>query len=242
MSSERMWRRHDLKKTYDVVIIGAGVHGLAIAYYLGQRGITNVALLDKGYLGGGASGRNTAIIRSNYRTPEGVAFYNESVKLYENLALELDYNLMFSQQGHLTLAHADRGVVTLRERAEVNRLLGVDSRLVTREEIARMVPGLDMSERQHQPILAGLYHPPGGIIRHDAVVWGYARAVDRQGIHIHPFTEATAIATEAAGTNPSARRVTGVVTNRGAIAARTVVNATAGWCSAIANMAGVELP
>src|ERR1700736_756101 len=215
MPVERMWRINELKPVYDVVIIGAGVHGLAIAYYLGKRGITNVAVLDKGYLGGGASGRNTAIIRSNYRTPQGVAFYDESVKLYEKLALELDYNVMFSQQGHLTVAHTDRGVTTLRERAETNRLLGVDSRLVDREEIACLVPGLDLSDRPHQPILAGLYHPPGGIIRHDAVVWGYARGVDRQGLEIHPFTEVTAIRTERS-------RVQAVVTNRGTIATRTV--------------------
>jgi sarcosine oxidase subunit beta len=237
----RMWHSHDLKKSYDVVIIGAGVHGLAIAYYLGKRGITNVAVLDKGYLGGGASGRNTAIIRSNYRTPEGVAFYDESVKLYETLALELDYNVMFSQQGHLTVAHTDRGVTTLRERAETNRLLGVDSRLVTPAEIARLVPGLDVSDRAHQPILAGLYHPPGGIIRHDAVVWGYARGADRLGAEIHPFTEVTAIQTREAN-GASARHVEGVVTSRGTIAARTVVNATAGWCCAVANLAGVALP
>src|SRR3989441_3599385 len=137
-----MWRSHALNPTYDVVIIGAGVHGLAIAYYLGKRGISNVAVLDKGYLGGGASGRNTAIIRSNYRTPQGVAFYDESVKLYERLALELDYNVMFSQQGHLTIAHTDRSVAVLRERAETNRLLGVNSRLITRDEIAKLVPGL----------------------------------------------------------------------------------------------------
>jgi sarcosine oxidase subunit beta len=230
-----MWHSHDLKPAYDVVIIGAGVHGLAIAYYLGKRGITNVAVLDKGYLGCGASGRNTAIIRSNYRTPEGVAFYDESVKLYETLALELDFNLMFSQQGHLTVAHTDRGVVTLRERAEVNKLLGVDSRLVSREEIAELVPGLDTSDRPHQPIVAGLYHPPGGIIRHDAVVWGYARGADRQGIEIHPFTEVTAI-------QRNIGRIEGVVTNRGTIITRIVVNATAGWCSTIAHMAGVELP
>src|ERR1700738_1835562 len=146
MTTSPMLRSHELKPTYDVVILGAGVHGLAIAYYLGKRGITNVAVLDKGYLGGGASGRNTAIIRSNYRTPQGVAFYDESVKLYERLAGELDYNVMFSQQGHLTIAHSDRGVTGLRERAETNRLLGVDSRMVSREEIARMVPGLDVSE------------------------------------------------------------------------------------------------
>jgi sarcosine oxidase subunit beta len=230
-----MWRSHDLKPTYDVVIIGAGVHGLAIAYYLGKRGVTNVAVLDKGYLGGGASGRNTAIIRSNYRTPQGVAFYDESVKLYENLAGELDYNLMFSQQGHLTLAHTDRGVTTLRERAETNRLLGVNSRLIGPDEIGELVPGLDLSRRPHQPILAGLHHPPGGIIRHDAVVWGYARGVDRQGIEIHPHTEVTAIRT-------ANGRVEGVVTNRGDIATHTVVNATAGWCSTIGHMAGIELP
>jgi sarcosine oxidase subunit beta len=241
MPVERMWRSHDLKKSYDVVIIGAGVHGLAIAYYLGKRGVTNVAVLDRGYLGGGASGRNTAIIRSNYRTPEGVAFYDESVKLYETLALELDYNVMFSQQGHLTVAHTDRGVTTLRERAETNRLLGVNSRLVTPKEIAAMVSGLDLSERAHQPILTGLYHPPGGIIRHDAVVWGYARGVDRLGIEIHPFTEVTAITTKSPN-GAGARRVEGVVTNRGTVAARTVVNATAGWCSTVAHMAGVELP
>jgi sarcosine oxidase subunit beta len=228
-----MWHSHDLKPSYDVVIIGAGVHGLAIAYYLGKRGITNIAVLDKGYLGGGASGRNTAIVRSNYRTPEGVAFYNESVKLYEKLALELDYNVMFSQQGHLTVAHNERGVVTLRERAEVNKLLGVNSRLIDRSEIARLVPGMDMDG--HQPIRAGLYHPPGGIIRHDAVVWGYARGVDRHGIHIHPFTEVTGIDT-------STGRIAGVVTNRGRIASPIVINATAGWCSAVAHLAGVDLP
>ena len=235
MSIERMWRTHDLKPAYDVVVIGAGVHGLAIAYYLAKRGITNVAVLDKGYLGGGASGRNTAIIRSNYRTPEGVAFYDESVKLYERLALELDYNVMFSQQGHLTVAHTERGVTTLRERAETNRLLGVDSRLIGREEIAKLLPVLDLSDRPHQPVLSGLYHPPGGIIRHDAVVWGYARGVDRQGAEIHPYTEVTAITRQNG-------RVTGVRTTRGDIATSTVVNATAGWCSTIASMVGVDLP
>ena len=235
MPVERMWRSHELKPAYDVVIIGAGVHGLAIAYYLGKRGITNVAVLDKGYLGGGASGRNTAIIRSNYRTPEGVAFYDESVKLYERLAIELDYNVMFSQQGHLTIAHTDRGVTTLRERTETNKLLGVDSRMIGREEIAKLVPGLDVSERPHQPVLAGLYHPPGGIIRHDAVVWGYARGADRQGIEIHPHTEVT-------GIHRHNGRVDGVETTRGSIATRVVVNATAGWCSTIANMVGLDLP
>src|SRR5437899_3288380 len=235
MNVERMWHAHDLKPTCDVVIIGAGVHGLAIAYYLGKRGITNVAVLDKGYVGGGASGRNTAIIRSNYRTPQGVAFYDESVKLYERLAAELDYNVMFSQQGHLTVAHTERGVTGLRERAETNKLLGVDSRMVTRAEIAKLVPGLDVSDKPHQPILAGLYHPPGGIIRHDAVVWGYARGADRLGIEIHPFTEVTAI-------HSPGGSIEAVVTSTGSIATPIVINATAGWCSTIAHMVGVDLP
>src|SRR6266849_4885365 len=235
MPVERMWRTHELKPIYDVVIIGAGVHGLAIAYYLGKRGITNVAVLDKGYIGGGASGRNTAIIRSNYRTPEGIAFYDASLKLYERLAQDLEYNVMFSQQGHLTVDHTERGVTGLRERAETNKLLGVDSRMVTREEIGKLVPGLDVSDKPHQPILAGLYHPPGGIIRHDAVVWAYARGADRLGIAIHPHTEVQGIQTENG-------QVTAVHTNRGQIQTNLVVNATSGWCSTIARMVGVKLP
>src|SRR5437762_9697860 len=218
MAVERMWRINELKTVYDVVIIGAGVHGLAIAYYLGKRGITNVAVLDKGYIGGGASGRNTAIIRSNYRTPQGITFYDASVKLYEKLALELDYNIMFSQQGHLTVAHTERGATGLRERAETNNLLGVDSRMVTRPEIAKLVPGLDVSDKPHQPILAGLYHPPGGIIRHDAVVWAYARGADRFGIEIHPFTEVKAIHAPSGSPGGTTKSVQAVVTSKGSIA------------------------
>ena len=231
----RMWRRHDLKDSYDVVIIGAGVHGLATAYYLGRQGVTRVAVLEKNYLGSGASGRNTAIIRSNYRTVEGVPFYDASVKLYEDLSRELDYNVLFSQQGHLTLAHSDRAVIGLRERAETNRLLGVESHLIFREEIRRLVPALDLSDRPRYPILAALYHPPGGIIRHDAVLWGYARAVDRMGIEVHPFTEVQGIEVERGA-------VTAVVTSRGRVKTGTVVNATAGYSSTIARMVGVGLP
>ena len=231
----RMWTWTDLKDRYDVVIIGAGAHGLATAYYLARHGITDVALVDKGYLGSGASGRNTAIVRSNYRTAEGVPFYNEGLKLYMEMSEELDFNVMLSQQGHLTLAHTDRAVAGLRERAEVNQILGVNSRLIFLDEIARLVPGLDVSDHPRFPIMAGLYHPPGGIIRHDAVVWGYARAVDRAGVEIHPFTEVTDIQVENGA-------VTGVMTNRGPIKTGTVVNATAGWASTISNMAGVPLP
>jgi sarcosine oxidase subunit beta len=235
-TNQRMWRSHALQSRYDVVIIGAGVHGLATAYYLGKlHGIRSVALLEKSYLGAGASGRNTAIIRSNYRTPEGIPFYNASVKLYEELSQELDWNLLFSQCGHLTLAHNDASVSGLRVRADANQLMGVDSRMVNREEIRRLAPSLDMSSRPRFPILAGLYHPPGGIIRHDAVVWGYARACDRMGIEIHPYTEVTGIRVEG-------RNARSVITNRGEIKAGKVVNVTAGWATTVSKMAGVPLP
>ena len=190
----RMWRAQPLKKRYDVIIIGGGAHGLACAHYLAKdHGVTDVAVLEKSYIGSGGSGRNTAIIRANYLTPEGVRFYHQSLMLYEDLAGELDFNVMFSQRGHLTLAHTDGAVRTMRRRAEVNRLQGVDSRLVGPEELARLCPHLDLSQRPRYPILAALYHPPGGIIRHDAVVWGYAHQADTRGIHIHQQTEVTGI-------------------------------------------------
>jgi sarcosine oxidase, subunit beta len=206
-----MWRSHDLQDSYDVVIIGGGAHGLACAYYLARdHGITNVAVIERQYIGAGGSGRNTTIIRSNYLTPEGVHFYDESVKLYEQMAAELDFNVMFSQRGHLTLAHTDAAVRTMRRRAEVNRLQGVDSRLIWPDEIKRLCPPLDVSDHPRYPILAALYHPPGGIIRHDAVVWAYARHADQRGVHIHQKTAVTGIRVQAG-------RVVGVETSAGFI-------------------------
>ncbi len=232
----RSWHDHDLDPSYDVVIIGAGVHGLACAYYLAaHHGITNVAVLDKGYLGGGGSGRNTAIIRSNYLTPEGVAFYDRSLKLYENLAAELNFNVMFEQRGHLTLAHNDSSLRTMRWRAEVNKLQGVDSEVVGPADIKRLVPYMDVSPEARYPILGGLYHPPGGTIRHDAVNWGYARAADHLGVQIHQHTEVT-------GIDVTGGRVAGVTTSQGHVAAPVVVNCTAGWASLVSALAGVELP
>ena len=231
-----MWRPRALQPSYDVVIVGAGLHGLATAYYLGKRhGIKKVALLDKGYLGGGNSGRNTAILRSNYRTAEGIPFYDASVKLYEQMSQELQWNVMFSQCGHLTLAHTDSSLVGLRVRAENNQVLGIDSRMIGLDEIKKLVPAIDISRRARFPIMAALYHPPGGVIRHDAVVWGYARACDRMEIEIHPYTEVTGIRVEKG-------RATSVTTSRGNIAAGAVVNVTAGWASTISKMAGVPLP
>jgi sarcosine oxidase subunit beta len=230
-----MWTARPLKPRYDVVIIGGGVHGMAIAYYLAKRGITDVAVLEKSYIGSGASGRNTAIVRSNYRTPEGVAFYDESVRLYQGLSAELGFNVLFSQQGHLTLAHTEPSVIGLRVRAEVNQLMGVESRLIDPDEIKRMVPAMDTSSRPRFPILAALYHPKGGIIRHDAVVWGYAREAGRYGVAIHPFTEAI-------GLGRTNGAISSVETTSGRIATRTVVNATAGFCSTVARLANLKLP
>jgi sarcosine oxidase subunit beta len=233
----RMWRpRGELKRRYDVVIIGGGSHGLATAYYLAKNhGVRDVAVLEQSYIGSGASGRNTTIIRSNYRTPEGAAFYSKSVALYEQLSAELDFNLMFSQHGHLTLGHSDRAMNVMQERAEVNQLLGIDSRVVLPDEIARLCPQLDLSDKPTWPIMGALYHAPGGIIRHDAVVWGLARGADRAGVEIHPYTTVTDI-------ERSNGRVTGVETNRGRIEAGAVVSATAGWSTLVCGLAGVRLP
>jgi sarcosine oxidase subunit beta len=233
----RMWRpRGELKKRYDVVIVGGGSHGLATAYYLAKNhGVKNVAVLEKSYIGSGASGRNTTIIRSNYRTPEGAAFYSRSVKLYEQLSADLDFNLMFSQHGHLTLAHSDRAMVTMQERAEVNQLLGIDSRVVLPDEIARLCPQINLGPHQTWPIQGALYHAPGGIIRHDAVVWGLARGADRAGVEIHPYTEVT-------GIERTNGRATAVETNRGRVEADVVVSAVAGWSTLVCGLAGVRLP
>lgn len=231
----KMWKKHPLKSHYDVAIIGAGIHGLAIAYYLGKRGITDVAVLDKTYVGGGNSGRNTQVIRANQRTPENVVFYTESLNLWENLSQDLGYNLLIDQFGLTTLGHNEISLDRLRQRAEVNRALGVESRMVGREELRELFPLLDLSDRPSYPVLGALYHPPGGVVRHDAAVWGFAHGADSMGIEIHPRTEVTAIRTRD-------HEVTGISAKDQEIKCDYVVNATAGWCSTISEMVGLRLP
>lgn len=229
-------KQTELKSCYDVVIIGGGGHGLATAYYLAKDyGISNIAVLEKGYLGGGNTARNTAIIRSNYLTPEGVKFYDESIKLYQGLSQELNFNILYSQRGHLTLAHTDAALRTSRWRAEVNKHLGIESELIYPEEIARICPQLNMSSKARYPVMGALHHLPGAIARHDAVAWGYASNAYRKGVEIHQQTEVTGIIKDG-------NRVTGVETTRGTVACGKVVQAVAGHSSILAEMAGFKLP
>ena len=232
----RVWREHDLSPTYDVVIVGAGIHGLATAYYLAvNHGVGRIAVVDRGYVGGGNSGRNTAIVRSNYLTPEGVRFYDRSLDLYEHLSADLNFNVMFSQRGHLTLAHSDASLRTMAWRAEVNKLEGIDSSVIGPEEIKQLVPYLDTSGHTRYPVLGALYHPPGGTVRHDAVNWGYARGADARGVEIHQSTEVL-------GIDVVGDKVTGVRTNRGRISTPVVVNCTAGHATLLSDMVGVKMP
>ncbi|HIM49175.1 MAG TPA: FAD-dependent oxidoreductase [Dehalococcoidia bacterium] len=230
-----MWGKRPLKDRYQVVIIGGGVHGVSTAYYLTKLGIKDIAVLDKGYLGGGASARTTAIIRANYITVEGIPFFNESLKLYEGLAKELNFNILFNQMGRLDLGHTDAAVYGLRMRTEFNRLLGVDSRMVGPKEVKDLVPPIDLREGKPFPILGALYHPPCGVVRHDAVVWGFARGANNGGVELHPFTEVT-------GIDRTNGHVSGVETSRGFVQADTVLSTTAGWSSTIAAMVDLKLP
>jgi len=224
-----------LKSHYDVVIIGGGGHGVATAYYLAKyHGITNVAVLEKGYLGGGNTARNTAVSRSNYLTSEGVKFYNESVKLFQELSNEFDFNIMYSRRGQLTLAHSDAAVRGFRQRTEVNKHFGGKTELIDPQQIRELVPTLNMNPAD-QPVLAGLWHIDGATARHDAVAWGYAKGATQRGVELHQLTEVTGINTENG-------KVSSVETNRGKVNCGCVVQAVAGMSSVVAAMAGIRMP
>ncbi|MBU1396019.1 MAG: FAD-dependent oxidoreductase [Gammaproteobacteria bacterium] len=233
----RMFSDHpQLKSSYDVVIIGGGGHGLAAAYYLARdHGITNVAVLEKGYIGGGNTGRNTSIIRSNYLTPEGVKFYDESVHLWQDLSEEFDLNLFYANRGHFTLAHTDSAMRTMRWRAEVNKHYGIDSEVVGPDFVKRAAPMIDLSCGGHAPILGALFHAPGSVARHDAVAWGYGRGADMRGAEIHQQTEVL-------GIDVQGGKVRGVQTSRGYIATNKVLCAVAGFTPRILKMVGIPSP
>lgn len=229
------WRDAAPRAEYDVLVIGGGGHGLATAYYLASRhGITNVAVIEKGTIGSGNVGRNTTIIRSNYLLPGNTPFYELSLKLWEGLEQEINYNAMVSQRGVLNLYHSDAQRDAFARRGNAMRLAGVDAELLDREQVRAMVPFLNYANSRF-PIQGGLLQRRGGSVRHDAVAWGYARAADRRGVDIVQNCEVTGLSIENG-------RVAGVETRRGAIRAKKVALAVAGNSSRLAAMAGMRLP
>jgi sarcosine oxidase subunit beta len=231
---EPAWRDAEPKSHYDAIVIGGGGHGLATAYYLAKNhGITNVALIERGWIGGGNTGRNTTIIRSNYFFPQSAAFFDFSVKLYEELSSDLNYNIMFSQRGMWVLAHDRHGEEMLRRGANAMRLNGVDAELHDAASVQKNIPGLNPSPRF--PVLGGMNQPRGGSARHDAVAWGYARAASALGVDIIQNCEVTGFLIENG-------QIKGVETNRGTMRSERVGMAVAGHSTQLAAKAGVRLP
>jgi len=232
------WRAPEQPKPrYDVIIVGAGGHGLATAYYLAkQHGITNVAVLEKGWLGGGNTGRNTTIIRSNYLMPESAALYEHSVKLWETLSAELNYNVMYSPRGVMMLAHNVHDVQVFKRHVHANRLQGIDNEWLTAEQAQAFCPPLNIGAGMRYPVLGASLQRRGGTARHDAVAWGYARAASALGVDIIQRCEVTDVIRDARGA------VRGVQTSRGRVMAGKVGVAAAGHTSVIMAMAGQRMP
>ena len=231
----RTWGNPEAKKAYDVVIIGAGGHGLATAYYLGKNfGITNVAVIEKGWLGGGNTGRNTTIIRSNYLQDPSAAIYEKARSLYETMSQDLNYNVMFSPRGVMMLAQTHHEVRGYQRTAHANSLQGVKTEFILPARVKELCPIMNIDGPRY-PVLGALWQARGGSARHDAVAWGYARACTDMGMHILQKTEVT-------GITQSAGNVTGVETSRGHIACKKLGMVVAGHASVVANMAGFQLP
>ncbi|MGD8226716.1 MAG: FAD-dependent oxidoreductase [Desulfobacteraceae bacterium] len=233
---ERLWGKPALRSSYDTVIIGGGLHGLATAYYLAhEQGITDVAVIEKRYIGFGGAGRNTAIVRANQRTKENLPLYNEGLALWPKLTDELDFNLMFFNCGNLNLAHSEAAIGALRLQVASAQFFGISSELLDAKQCKELIPALDVSENITYPILGAMYHPPGGTIRHDAVVWGLAKEAARKGVHIHQGTEVL-------GIDVDKGKVVAVETDKGPIRTARVLNAAGGYSPLIASMVGIRLP
>lgn len=234
---KRLWDKPPLKKSYDAVIIGGGLHGLATVFFLARNyAMTNVAVIEKHYIGFGGAGRNTAIVRANQRTQENLPLYKEGLDLWPVLTKELDFNLMFYNCGNLNLAHSEAALKALRLQVTSAQFHGINSQLVDPKECKALIPALDISDRPTYPIFGGMYHPPGGIVRHDAVVWGLAKGAAELGVHIHQQTEVTGIEVEN-------QKIVSVDTSNGKISTPRVLNAAGGYSAAISyHMLGIRLP
>jgi sarcosine oxidase subunit beta len=233
---QRAWRSPEPKKRYDAIIIGGGGHGLATAYYLAkEHGMRNIAVLEKGWIGGGNTGRNTTIVRSNYLWDEAANLYEKSMKLWEGLSQDLNYNVMFSQRGVYNLGHNLQDMRDIQRRVNANRLNGVDGEVVDTAELARRIPHLNTSADARYPILGASFQPRGGTARHDAVAWGFARAADALGVDIIQNCEVTGIRRDGA-------KVVGVDTAKGYIEAPKVGCVVAGSSSVLASMVDLRMP
>ena len=230
------WRNPEIQKEYDAIIIGGGGHGLTTAYYLAKNhGIKNIAVVEKGWIGGGNTGRNTTIIRSNYLWDQSAAIYDHALKLWEGMSQELNYNVMFSQRGVMNVAHNLHDVRELKIRWNANRLNGIDCEWLTTEEVKKFCPIINTSQDIRYPVLGATLQRRAGTARHDAVAWGYARGADAMGVDIIQNCEVT-------GININNGNVTGIETTRGTINSKKIGVVAAGHSSIIANMAGIKLP
>jgi len=233
---QKAWRSPEPQREYDAVIVGGGGHGLATAYYLAkEHGMRNIAVLEKGWIGGGNTGRNTAIVRSNYLWTETALLHEKSLELWEDLSRELNYNVMFSQRGVYNLGHSLQDMRDIERRVSANRLNGIDAEVVNPEQIKAAIPLINTSSGARYPILGASLQRRGGVARHDAVAWGFARAADALGVDIIQQCEVTGIRRDGG-------RVTGVETTRGSIKTSKVGVVVAGHASVLASMAGIRLP